>query len=36
MDKIESIKNQRHEKWQEMYESYLSSGKNVIEWCIPD
>ena len=34
MDKIESIKKKlRHEKWQDMYESYLSSGKTIIEWC---
>ena len=34
MDKIGSIKKElRHEKWQEMYETYLSSGKNVTEWC---
>ena len=34
MDKIGSIKEKiRHRKWQEMYESYLSSGKNVTEWC---
>ena len=35
MDKIESIKKKlRHEKWQKMYETYLSSGKTVIEWCV--
>lgn len=34
MYKIESIKkNLRHEKWREMSESYLSSGKTVTEWC---
>ncbi len=34
MDKIGLIKEKiRHRKWQEMYESYLSSGKNVTEWC---
>ncbi len=34
MDKIGSIKEKiRHRKWQEMYESYLSSGKTVTEWC---
>ena len=34
MDKIGSIKKElRHEKWQEMYETYLSSGKKVTEWC---
>ena len=34
MDKIGSIKKElKHRKWQEMYETYLSSGKNVTEWC---
>ena len=34
MDKIGTIKKElKHRKWQEMYESYLSSGKNVTEWC---
>ena len=34
MDKIGSIKKEiTHRKWQEMYETYLSSGKNVTEWC---
>ena len=34
MDKIGSIKKElRHRRWQEMYETYLSSGKNVTEWC---
>ena len=34
MDKIESIKKKlRHNKWREMYEKYLSSGKTVVEWC---
>ena len=34
MDKIGSIKKEiTHRKWQEMYESYISSGKNVTEWC---
>ena len=31
---IESISlGIRHKAWREMYESYLSSGKTVIEWC---
>jgi len=35
MDKIGSIKKEiTHRKWQEMYESYISSGKNVTEWCV--
>ena len=34
MDKIGSIKKEiTHRKRQEMYETYLSSGKNVTEWC---
>ena len=34
MDKIGSIKKElKHRRWQEMYETYLSSGKNVTEWC---
>lgn len=34
MDKIGSIKKElKHRRWQEMYESYISSGKNVTEWC---
>lgn len=34
MDKIGSIKKEiTHRNWQKMYESYLSSGKNVTEWC---
>ena len=34
MDKIGSIKKElKHRRWQEMYETYLSSGKTVIEWC---
>ena len=34
MDKIGSIKKElKHRRWQEMYETYLSSGKNITEWC---
>ena len=34
MGRIESISlGIRHKAWREMYESYLSSGKTVIEWC---
>ena len=34
MDKIGSIKKElKHRRWQDMYETYLSSGKTVIEWC---
>ena len=34
MDKIASVKKRiRHQKWLEMYEAYLSSGKSVVEWC---
>ena len=34
MDKMGSIKKElKHRRWQEMYETYLSSGKNVTEWC---
>ena len=34
MDTIESVKKRvRYQKWQEMYEAYLSSGQSVIEWC---
>lgn len=34
MDKIGSIKKEiTHRNWQKMYETYLSSGKNVTEWC---
>ena len=34
MDRIESISlGIRHKAWRDMYESYLSSGKTVIEWC---
>ena len=34
MDRIESISLEiLHKAWREMYESYLSSGKTVIEWC---
>ena len=34
MGRIESISlGMRHKAWREMYESYLSSGKTVIEWC---
>ena len=34
MNKAESNKmNDRHDKWREMYEIYLSSGKSVTEWC---
>ena len=34
MGRIESISlGIRHKAWRDMYESYLSSGKTVIEWC---
>ena len=34
MGRIESISlGISHKAWREMYESYLSSGKTVIEWC---
>lgn len=34
MDKIESVKKRvRHQEWRNMYESFLSSGQTVTEWC---
>lgn len=34
MNRIESVKKRvRHQKWREMYEEYLSSGKSVVQWC---
>lgn len=34
MNKIESIKTEvRHQDWRKMYESFLSSGQTVTEWC---
>ena len=34
MDKIESVKKRvRHQEWRKMYESFLSSGQTVTEWC---